>query len=291
MPPPKSVIITGASTGIGKATALHLDRLGFRVFASVRKESDADALRAQASERLTPILLDVTDTESISRAKFEICRSVGDEGLWGIVNNAGIAFLSPLEFAPLDSLRRLFEVNVFGLLAVTQAFLPLVRQARGRVINVSSEAVLEVVPFHGPYSASKLAVDGFSDALRRELKPLGVQVSVVIAGSIDTPIWKKGAESSDQAMRRQPKEAGELYGKSYKRVYDYFMKMGRAGIAPQAVAREITRALTAKHAKNYYLIGRDAHAFHLVRTLVPEALQDWMSFQVLGLPQSRSPAK
>ena len=281
-----NVIITGTSTGIGKATALHLDRLGFRIFASVRKESDADALCAQASERLIPILLDVSDPKSILKAKQEICRSVGDTRLLGIVNNAGIAFLSPLEFVPIDSLRCLFEVNVFGLLAVTQAFLPLVRQARGRIVNVSSEAVLAIAPFHGPYSASKLAINGLSDALRRELKPLGVQVSVIIAGSINTPIWEKGAELSNQVTCRQPREANELYGKPYNRVREFFMQMGRRGIAPEAVARAITHALTAKRSKHYYLIGRDAHIFNLMKTMVPEVFQDWISRRVLGLEAS-----
>ncbi len=278
-----NVIITGTSTGIGKATALHLDRLGFRVFASVRKQSDAEALLAEGSERLTPIFLDVTDPKSIFKARQELCRSIGDAGLSGIVNNAGVAFLSPLEFVPLDSLRWLFEVNVFGLLAVTQAFLPLVRQARGRIVNVSSEAVLTVAPFHGPYSASKLAVDGLSDALRRELKPLGVQVSVIIAGSINTPIWERGAEMSAQVAHRQPREANELYGKPYNKVRDFFMQMGRDGIAPDAVARAITHALTAKRAKHYYLVGRDAHVFNLMKIITPEALQDWITLRSLGI--------
>jgi NAD(P)-dependent dehydrogenase (short-subunit alcohol dehydrogenase family) len=278
----RNVIITGASTGIGNATALHLDRLGFRVFATVRKQSDADALCAQASEQLTPVLLDVIDSESISKAKQEIFRAVGDAGLWGVVNNAGIAFLSPLEFAPLHSLRRLFEVNVFGLLAVTQAFLPLVRQARGRIVNVSSEAAFAVAPFHGPYSASKLAVGGFSDALRRELKPLGVQVSVIIAGSINTPIWEKVAELSDQVARRQPPETGELYGKHYTKVREFLLGMGRGAIAPQVVAYAIAHALTAKQAKHCYLVGRDAQLFYLLNKLAPEAVQEWISSRFTG---------
>jgi len=280
-----NVIITGASTGIGKASALHLDRLGFRVFASVRKESDAEALCAQASERLTPIFLDVTNPDSIFKAKQEIYRSVGEAGILGIVNNAGVAFLSPLEFVQLDSLRWLFEVNVFGLLTITQAFLPLVRQARGRIVNISSEAVLAVAPFHGPYSASKLAVNGISEALRRELKPLGVQVSVIIAGSINTPIWEKGAEMSEQVTRRQPPEANELYGKPYNKVREFFMQMGRRGIAPDAVARVIAHALVSKRAKHYYLVGRDAHIFNLMKIIVPEPLHDWISLRIMGIEE------
>ncbi len=278
-----NVLITGTSTGIGKTTALHLDRLGFRVFASVRKKSDADVLCAEASERLTPVLMDVADPESISKAKLEICRSVGDSGLQGLVNNAGVAFLSPLEFVPLDSLRWLFEVNVFGLLAVTQAFLPLLRQARGRIVNISSEAVLSVAPFHGPYSAAKLAVNGFSEALRRELKPLGVQVSVIVAGSIATPIWDKANELSDQVARGQPREANELYGKPYNTVREWMMTTGRRGIAPEIPARAVAHALTAKRAKHYYLVGTDAQLLNLLKMIPPGAFADWLSSRVLGI--------
>jgi NAD(P)-dependent dehydrogenase (short-subunit alcohol dehydrogenase family) len=278
-----NVMITGASTGIGKATALYLDHLGFRVFATVRKQADAEALCAEASGRLAPVFMDVTDPESIFLAKQEITRSIGNAGLAGIVNNAGIAVLSPLEFIPLDLIKEVFEVNVFGMLAVTQTFLPLVRQARGRIINISSEAVLAVAPFHGIYSASKLAVNGFSDSLRRELKPFGVQVSVIIAGSIKTPIWEKTAGVSGRAARRQPPEANQLYGKAYDRVREFLLQMGQNGIEPEAVARAITHALTAKRPKHYYLIGRDAHLFNLLDIFVPEAFKDWVTFKYMGI--------
>ncbi len=278
-----NVLITGTSTGIGKATALHLDRLGYRVFACVRKQSDADKLCAEGSDRLVPILVDVTDPSTILKAKQDISRSIGDAGLWGIVNNAGVGFLSPLEFVPLDSLRWLFEVNVFGLLAVTQAFLPLIRQARGRIINVSSGAVFAIAPFLGSYSASKLAVNGFSVALRRELRSMGIQVSVVIAGSINTPIWEKAAGVSDQVARQQPPEAEELYGKPYKKVHEFFLQTGRKGVAPQAVALAITKALTAKRAKYYYLVGLDAHFINLLNSFLPEPFQDWVSSRFLGV--------
>ena len=171
------VVVTGSSSGIGRATALYLEQLGFRVIATVRSEQDGQALCSEASGGIIPLLMDVTDQASIERAKGQVSQAVGDSGLAGLVNNAGIGFVSPLEFAPLDELRRLFEVNVFGLLAVTQAFLPLLRQGRGRVVNISSTASIMVAPFHGPYSASKFAVNGLSDALRLELKPLDVQVS------------------------------------------------------------------------------------------------------------------
>ena len=208
---------------------------------------------------------------------------VGEQGLSGIVNNAGVAFLSPLEFVPLDSLRWLFEVNVFGLLAVTQAFLPLVRQARGRIINISSEASIIVAPFHGPYSASKFAVNGLSDALRRELHPFGIQVSVIIVGSINTPIWEKGDKLSVEVASHHALEVAELYGKAFKKVSDIFWQMGRRGIDPDAVARVVASALTAKRARHYYLVGKDAHFFKISKAITPEAWVDWMTFRFFGI--------
>ena len=182
-----SVLVTGTSTGIGRATALHMDRLGWRVFASIRNAADGQSLLAEASGNLVPVIMDVTDADSIARTREQIARLAGESGLAGLVNNAGVGFTSPLEFVPLDELRWMFEVNVFGLLAVTQAFLPLLRQRRGRIVNISSTASLTVAPFHGPYSATKLSVNGLSNALRLELRPHGVQVAVVICGSIADP--------------------------------------------------------------------------------------------------------
>ncbi len=278
-----SVLITGTSTGIGKATALHLDKLGVRVFACVRKASDGDALCAEASERLTPICMDVTDARAIAHAKELVSSYVGQAGLAGLVNNAGVGFSLPLEFVPLDALRDLFEVNVFGLVAVTQAFLPLVRQARGRIVNVSSLASIAVAPFHGPYSASKFAVNAFSRSLRMEMRPFGVQVSVVLPGTIDTPIWQKGAEWSDQAKRDQAALLEPLYGKAFGKFRQYFADMGRRGIPPEEVARAVTHALTAKRAKHYYLIGREAQLFSLLASIVPERFHDWAILRTIGI--------
>ncbi len=280
-----NVLITGCSTGIGRATALYLDRLGYRVFATVRRKSDMEALCAEAGGRLTPILLDVTDAESIAEAEAEAQRALGGEGLLGLVNNAGVAFHSSLEFAPLETLRQLFEVNVFGLLAVTQAFLPLIRQARGRIVNVSSQSVLVTIPFHGPYTASKVAVDALSDALSLELKPLGVQVSTIIAGSIDTPIWERAHETSSGVLSRQPPEASELYGVRLEKYRAFMAAMGRRGIDPQAVARVIAQALTAKRAKHYYWVAVDLNTrlYHLFREVLPEPFKDWLILRAIGL--------
>ncbi len=278
-----NVLITGTSTGIGKATALHLDQLGFRVYAGIRQASDGDALHALASERLTPICLDVTDARSIAAARAQISESIRGGGLTGLVNNAGTGFSMPLEFAPLDSVRELFEVNVFGLLAVTQAFLPFVRRARGRIVNVSSSSSIVVAPFHGPYSASKVSVNALSDALRLELRPLGVQVSAVLPGSIDTPIWHKGFEGSDQLWSSQLPEIDEVYGEAWRKFRAYTEGMARRGISPESVARVIGQALTAKHARPYYIVGRDAQRVKFLKNIVPERFQDRLVLRELAI--------
>lgn len=279
-----NVLITGCSTGIGRATALHLDQLGFRVFACVRKASDGEVLCAQATERLTPIIMDVTDAEAIAAAKEMVSRSVGHAGLAGLVNNAGIAFSLPLEFAPLDEFRELYEVNVFGLLAVTQAFLPLIRRARGRIVNISSTAAIVVAPFHGPYCSSKFAVNALSDALRRELRPLGVQVSTIMPGSIDTAIWQKDVERTNRLRAGLPPDAGELYGSNFAKFREYFFEgMGRHGIPPEEIAHVIAQALTAKRAKPSYLVGREPHTYQLLKRLIPERFHDWIVLRTIGI--------
>lgn len=278
-----AVLITGTSSGIGKVTALHMDRLGFRVFAAVRKQADADALSSQASERLCPIFLDVTDEASINVARDEVAQSIEQDGLIGLVNNAAVGFTSPLEFVPLKDLRWLFEVNVFGVLAVTQAFLPLLRQARGRIVNVSSTASLVVAPFHGPYSASKLSLNGLSNALRLELRPQGLQVSVVVCGSIKTPMWEKGSDLSRQVSQNYPPQAWQLYGSRYGKLRDYFSRVGRSGVPPEAAARAIVHSLTAKRARNTYFVGPDARLYNVANKLLYGRLRDWVIMRGIGL--------
>lgn len=278
-----AVVITGTSSGIGKETALHLDRLGFRVFATVRKQADATALSSRASERLCPIILDVTDQGSINLARNQVADSIGEDGLTGLVNNAGVGFTAPLEFVPLQDLRWLFEVNVFGVLAVTQAFLPLLRQARGRIVNVSSTASLLVAPFHGPYSASKLSLNGLSNAFRLELKPHGLQVSVVICGSIKTPMWGKGGDLSDRVSQNYPPQAWKLYGSAFGKLRDYFARLEKSGVPPERASRAIAHALTAKRPRDTYFVGPDAHLYNITGKLLYGRFRDWVITRSIGL--------
>jgi NAD(P)-dependent dehydrogenase (short-subunit alcohol dehydrogenase family) len=278
-----AILITGTSTGIGRATALHLDDLGFRVFATVRNAQDANALHAEGSEKLTPVLLDVTDEVAIKAGVDEIGQAVGEAGLWGLVNNAGVGFTGPLEFVPLDELRWLFEVNVFGPLALCQAFLPLIRRARGRIVNVSSSASLFVAPFHGPYSAAKRALNGFSDAMRLELRPFGVHVATVLCGSVQTPIWEKGGQLALRIAERYPPEMQALYGSAFQQLGNFFRRMGGSGVTPEVAAKTITHSVTATKPKNTYFVGTDARLFNLGDKLVHGRLREWLLMRTIGL--------
>jgi NAD(P)-dependent dehydrogenase (short-subunit alcohol dehydrogenase family) len=279
----RSVVITGTSTGIGRVTALELDRKGFRVFAGVRRESDAQSLRAEASERLTPLMLDVTDGEAVVQAAKNVAAELGDAGLDGLVNNAGIGVGGPIEFVDSDEWRTQFEVNVFGPAAVIRAFLPQVRQAKGRIVNVSSAAGRVVTPLLGPYCASKFALEALSDALRVEVRKQGVRVSLVEPGFIETPMLDKGDETTIEALKKLPPIGRELYGESLE-TFQKFMSSFRSRAAkPEAVARAIEHALTASNPNTRYTVGLDSKAFTLLAWLLPDRASDAIGGRLTGL--------
>ena len=199
----RTVLITGASTGIGQACATTLAANGWHVFAGVRREQDADRLSTQSPGKITPVIIDVTDAATIQNARAQVESSLGDKGLVGLVNNAGIGLGGPIEFVDLDRLREQFEVNVFGQVRVIQAFAARLRQAKGRMVNMSSISGRIAIPFLGPYAASKFALEAISDALRLELRPHGVHVSVIEPGSIATPIWEKARQRAEQARTKR----------------------------------------------------------------------------------------
>jgi NAD(P)-dependent dehydrogenase (short-subunit alcohol dehydrogenase family) len=263
-----TVVVTGASTGIGESTALHLKDLGFDVRAGVRKEEDAERLRAAG---VTPLRIDVTDPQSIAAAAAE----VGDTPLAGLVNNAGIAVSAPVEFVPIEELRRQLEVNLVGQVAVIQAFLPALRQGRGRIVNVSSIGGRIALPLAGPYAASKFALEAISDSLRREVAQFGIEVSVVEPGGVKTPIWKKGTETAEQMAAGMPPEAGQLYGGMVEVLRRETVKIAEeSGMAPEEVARVIGQALTAARPKTRYLVGRSARTRWAIAKRVPDRVFD-----------------
>jgi NAD(P)-dependent dehydrogenase (short-subunit alcohol dehydrogenase family) len=261
------VIVTGASTGIGHATALHLRDLGFSVLAGVRRDEDADRLRDHG---VTPMRLDVTVPEQIAAARAQL----GDQPLAGLVNNAGFTCSGPLEFVPAEDLRRQFDVNVVGQLAVIQTFLDALRAGRGRIVNIGSTAGLLATPITGPYVASKFALEGMTDVLRRELLLQEIKVVMVEPGGVKTPLIRKiGGEFERMHLNGSP-ELVERYGAMITTALEFTTKIDRhTGVDASVVARVIGKALTARRPRTRYLVGRDAIAASMAK-FVPDRVVD-----------------
>ena len=275
--PSGTVLVTGASTGIGEATVLHLRQLGFDPIAAVRKDQDAERLEGQGV-RTTRI--DVTDADQIAAAR----EAFRDEPLAGLVNNAGIAVAAPLEFLPIDRLRQQLEINLIGQAAVTQAFLPALRRSRGRIVNVSSIGGRVGLPLVGAYNASKFGLEGLSDSLRRELRPQGVDVILIEPGGVKTPIWNKAEHLADEMLAEGvPAEAERLYGPLIEAVRKNTQRIARdSGIEPSAVAEVIGTALTASRPRARYLVGNDAKQRAVMSKLLPARVMDRLIGRALG---------
>jgi len=246
----RAVVVTGASSGIGEACAVRLAGAGWRVFGGVRTEADAEALRGRGIE---PVTLDVTDPAQVVRA----ADLVGPR-LDALVANAGIAVAAPLELVPLDELRRQLEVNVVGQVAVAQALLPALRAARGRIVLMGSIGGRSALPFLGPYAASKHALEAVADVFRVELRPFGVEVSIIEPASIRTRIWEKGAACAEELARGFVPETAGLYAARVARFREVALARGPGG-DPEDVARVVERAVTERRPRARYLVGRDAH--------------------------------
>jgi len=269
-----TVVVTGASTGIGLATARHLDDLGFDVLAGVRKPQDAERLGGLGSDRLQALTIDVADQASIDSAAVAVSDAVGGRGLAGLVNNAGIVAGAPMEILPLDELRRQLEVNVIGQVAVSQALLPLLRVARGRLVNMGSVGGRMTAPGIGAYAASKYALEAVNDALRQELHPWGIRVSIIEPGAIATPIWDKSAKEGTAMLDGVSEEKRHLYRDQIASLFAIAEKTGRRGLPPEKVAETVAHALTAKRPKARYVVGTDARIQILLTGLLPERVSD-----------------
>jgi len=264
-----NILVTGASTGIGRACALRFAELGYRTFAGVRKPSDGEDVKAQASGNIEPLQLDVTCPQSIAGA----LAAVGEEPLAGLVNNAGIATVGPLELLPIDAWRKQFEVNVIGLVAVTQAFLPLLRRGRGRIVNIGSIAGRSALPGSGPYDSSKSAVDAITDVLRMELHAWGISVSLIEAGAVATPIWEKSFREADELSRQVGAERYALYGRLMATLRQEAMQSARKAAPVTAIVKAVVHAMTARRPKTRYLVGQDTWLW-LLLNLLPDRWRD-----------------
>jgi NAD(P)-dependent dehydrogenase (short-subunit alcohol dehydrogenase family) len=282
VPSHPAVVVTGASSGIGYASSVRLDRAGFQVFAGVRKEAAGAALKAQSSNRLTPIVLDVTDPTTIARAQAVVAAATGAAGLQGLVNNAGMVLPAPIELLPIDGLRQVLEVQVVGTVATTQAFIPLLRLGKGRIVNISSiSGRVAGLPLNGSYHAAKFALEGLTDTLRTELRPSQIAVALVEPGAIATPLWDKSLAALDELASRIPTDVANLYHPFIRVMRTLMLTSRTTGLPADAVAQAVEHALTAKRPKIRYLVGRDAHLFNLLRGL-PDRLYDWVLLQLLA---------
>jgi NAD(P)-dependent dehydrogenase (short-subunit alcohol dehydrogenase family) len=283
-PSSQFVVITGASTGIGAGCAIGCAQQGMIVFAGVRDLRAGESLQAKGGDAIVPLQLDVTDGESIARAADIVRHRVGKTGLAGLINNAGIVIGCPLEVIPLPQLRKQLEVNVIGQIAVTQAFLPLLRLARGRIVNMGSIAGRGTIPMMGPYSASKFALEALTDALRLELYPWKISVSIIEPGAIATPIWEKSLKSALDVEEHMPAEGKRLYEEAAHRVRDAVEDAARRAIPVDAVVQAVLHALTASRPKTRYLVGTDAKIRAIMAKWLPDRLQDWILKKALKLP-------
>jgi NAD(P)-dependent dehydrogenase (short-subunit alcohol dehydrogenase family) len=267
-----TVLVTGASTGIGEACALRLDGLGHRVFAGVRRHADAERLRASSSGRLEPVTLDVTDAGQIEAAAKQIGAEAGE--LQGLVNNAGIGKGGPVEYLPLDDWRTQLEVNVVGQVAVTQAMLPLIRQGRGRVVFIGSIGGRSSTSLTGPYNASKHAIEAIGESLRHELRPWGIWVAVVEPGAVKTPIWDKTRDEADRLEQDLPEEARDRYARHITAIRKALELQARRGIPPEEVARAVEHALFSPRPRTRYPVGVDARIQSAMVRLLPDKARE-----------------
>ncbi|MBZ0256562.1 SDR family oxidoreductase [bacterium] len=280
--PPKSVLISGASTGIGRACALELDRKGWRVFAGYRKDADAESLKRDASEHLVPVRLDVTDSESIAESVSLVKGAIGEYGLDALINNAGVAVGGPVEFVSRDQWRQQFEINFFGAVELTQLCLPMLRISKGRIVNISSIAGRSSMAFTSPYCASKYAMEAFSDSLRLELVKWGIRTVLVEPGCIKTPIWDKAEQQKQNAEQTMPDEALTLYGAALKN-FNKLLEQAAKGAAPvEFVVQAVWKGLNDEPPRDRYVVGTDAR-MRLILKLFPTRFQDWVLVKKVGL--------
>jgi NAD(P)-dependent dehydrogenase (short-subunit alcohol dehydrogenase family) len=282
-----TALITGASTGIGQATALRLARAGWTVLAGVRHQDDGERLAAEApAGRVQPLILDVIDFQQIEQAAARVSELGGGGDstpgrLDALVNNAGIGFGGPLELIHPDDLRKQFDVNVLGQIAVTQALLPALRAAQGRIVFLSSVGGRVAMAFTAPYAASKHAIEAIGDALRVELATSNVQVALVEPGSVATPIWDKARESGQQLT--VPPSLQKEYGRVPEAMDKTLADTAKRGVPAEQVAQTIEQALTARRMKARYVVGRDARAMIIARRLLPDHVFDRIARRALGV--------
>jgi len=277
-----NILITGASKGIGRACAIYFSRIGFKVFAGFRKEEDGIEL-SKINNLIIPVKLDVTDRKMLKQAYNQVSLQLKGEGLTALVNNAGEGMAGPLEFLEDSNFRQQLDVNLFGPLAVTQIFLPLIRKCHGRIIMVGSMGSRVAHPLMGAYSASKFALRALTDTFRMELQSCGIFVSMVDPGNTATSIWEKALAETKKIHEALPADGKERYGKAMEHTLNLFANIHQICSPPETVAAVIGRAVLSRHPRRNYLAGKDAHMLVLFSRLLPGNFIDNLLRKNFGL--------
>lgn len=279
----KTVVITGASSGIGRACVSQLSQAGWKIFATVRKTIDQSRLQSEDAN-VTAVLMDVKDRASITAAAQQISSQLKGRALGGLINVAGIGTVAPMEYATAEAMQEIFDINVFGQIAITQVFLPFIRKARGRIVNITSIGAHIAIPFGGLLNASKSAFGLLTDTLRLELRPFGIRVCTVEPGAIDTPAVDKTLGDIESIISHLP-EAGAM---QYAAMLRNFAKRAYAreshGSSPNVVARAVVHALTASRPRIRYRVGNHARLLAALPKILPDSVLDAVRMRMLGLP-------
>jgi NAD(P)-dependent dehydrogenase (short-subunit alcohol dehydrogenase family) len=281
-----AVVVTGASSGIGRACSLALAREGFHVFAGVRELQDGQELAQDVVGRITPVVLDVTVADSIHTAADQVATTICGAGLVALVNNAGIGVTGPVEALPIEALQRQYDVNVFGQVAVTQAFLPLLRIAQGRIINIGSIGDRLTMPFAAALTSSKWALASITEGLRLELRPWGIHVVLIEPASIHTEAVDKMEAETEQTLAGFNQRARDRYATSFRAMTQRALARERNGSPPETVARSVVHAIVTPKPKTRYLVGKHARALALVARWTPDGLFDVLRLRLFGLPRT-----
>ena len=282
----KTVVITGASSGIGRASVSRMVESGWQVFGTVRKAQDGDRLRSDCGGGVTPVIMDVTDRPSVIAAAEDVFSQLNGNGLDGLVNNAGVGRVQPVECVSEKELLEVFEINVFGQIAVTQAFLPLLRKARGRIVNISSVGARIAIPFGSLINASKSAFGIFSDTLRLELHPFGIHVSVIEPGAIKTPAVDKTLGNIEAVIRNLPPNGASQYAQMLRRFARRAYAREMNGSPPDVVARAVNHALTGMRSRARYRVGKHAALLTALAAVLPDRLLDLIRFRIVDMPST-----
>jgi len=264
-------VVTGASTGIGAATARELARQGFHVLAGVRRDRDADAIRGPGLE---PLIIDITNPQHIQTLAARVRGDSQGRAIGALINNAGVQANVPIEAFAMEEWRRLFEVNLFGHVAVTQALLPELIRSKGRVINISSVGGKVAMGAYGPYAATKFALEAVSDSLRRELATVGVGVVIVEPGAVRTEMLDRAIATADELMSAMTPEQNQRYGRLVHAVNAQAMSSTKAGLPAEAAAKVIAKAVTARRPRTRYTVGRDAALITRLARFLPDRTLD-----------------